>query len=115
MRLGVVQGEYHWHKHDKDDEFDWLLVRNRPEFGPFIPAGAMERLYRDVLVRYINFLSTHIRVEAPLTLKAGAVGLRGPRLAHQAESVAFFKSIQNHLDNNPTKSCSRPVTGRARE
>jgi hypothetical protein len=21
VRLGVVQGEYHWHKHDDDDEF----------------------------------------------------------------------------------------------
>ena len=21
VRLGVMQGEYHWHKHDNDDEF----------------------------------------------------------------------------------------------
>ena len=21
VRLGVVKGEYHWHKHDKEDEF----------------------------------------------------------------------------------------------
>ena len=21
VRLGVVEGEYHWHKHDEDDEF----------------------------------------------------------------------------------------------
>ena len=25
VRLGVVQGEYHWHKHDNDDEFFFLL------------------------------------------------------------------------------------------
>ena len=25
MRLGVTQGEYHWHKHDKDDEFFFVL------------------------------------------------------------------------------------------
>jgi mannose-6-phosphate isomerase-like protein (cupin superfamily) len=25
VRLGVVQGEYHWHKHDKDDEFFFVL------------------------------------------------------------------------------------------
>ena len=25
MRLGVMQGEYHWHKHDKDDEFFFVL------------------------------------------------------------------------------------------
>jgi len=24
VRLGVVQGEYHWHKHDEDDEFFML-------------------------------------------------------------------------------------------
>jgi hypothetical protein len=34
-----------------------------------------------MLVRYINFLSTHLRIEAPLTIKAGAVGLKGFRLA----------------------------------
>ena len=25
MRLGVVQGEYHWHKHDHDDELFFVL------------------------------------------------------------------------------------------
>lgn len=25
VRLGVIQGEYHWHKHDEDDEF-FLVV-----------------------------------------------------------------------------------------
>ena len=25
VRLGVTQGEYHWHKHDKDDEFFFVL------------------------------------------------------------------------------------------
>jgi dTDP-4-dehydrorhamnose 3,5-epimerase-like enzyme len=25
VRLGVVQGEYHWHKHEKDDEFFFVL------------------------------------------------------------------------------------------
>jgi mannose-6-phosphate isomerase-like protein (cupin superfamily) len=25
MRLGVMQGEYHWHKHDRDDEFFFVL------------------------------------------------------------------------------------------
>ncbi len=24
VRLGVVQGEYHWHKHDEDDEFFYV-------------------------------------------------------------------------------------------
>jgi len=25
VRVGIVQGEYHWHKHDKDDEFFFVL------------------------------------------------------------------------------------------
>src|SRR5512135_1913825 len=25
VRLGVVQGEYHWHKHDHDDEFFYVV------------------------------------------------------------------------------------------
>jgi mannose-6-phosphate isomerase-like protein (cupin superfamily) len=25
VRLGIVEGEYHWHKHDSDDEFFFVL------------------------------------------------------------------------------------------
>lgn len=25
VRLGVLQGEYHWHKHDDDDEFFYVI------------------------------------------------------------------------------------------
>ena len=25
VRLGVMQGEYHWHKHDNDDEFFYVI------------------------------------------------------------------------------------------
>ncbi|HYM19885.1 MAG TPA: cupin domain-containing protein [Candidatus Kapabacteria bacterium] len=25
VRIGIVQGEYHWHKHDNDDEFFYVL------------------------------------------------------------------------------------------
>ena len=25
VRLGIMQGEYHWHKHDTDDEFFFVL------------------------------------------------------------------------------------------
>jgi len=31
VRLGVMQGEYHWHKHDNDDEFFFVWkVHHRP-------------------------------------------------------------------------------------
>jgi hypothetical protein len=28
VRLGIVQGEYHWHKHDREDEFFLPLMVN---------------------------------------------------------------------------------------
>ena len=56
MRLGVVEGEFHWHRHDKDDEFfyviDGLLIvdvegRDSVELAPgqaiVVPAGTVHR------------------------------------------------------------------------
>ncbi len=55
VRLGVVQGEYHWHKHDTDDEFFFVLdghfvidledrsVILRPQEGFVVPKGVMHR------------------------------------------------------------------------
>lgn len=30
VRLGVVEGEYHWHKHDADDEFFYVVEGRFP-------------------------------------------------------------------------------------
>lgn len=55
VRLGVVQGEYHWHKHDADDEFFyvvegrlWIDLEDRTvELGPgqavVVPRGVLHR------------------------------------------------------------------------
>ena len=55
VRLGVMQGEYHWHKHDNDDEFFYVVagrflidledrtVDLRPREGIVIPKGVMHR------------------------------------------------------------------------
>jgi len=55
MRLGVLQGEYHWHKHDNDDEFFFVLeghfiidlegrsVDLRPLEGFVVPKGVIHR------------------------------------------------------------------------
>jgi mannose-6-phosphate isomerase-like protein (cupin superfamily) len=55
IRLGVMQGEYHWHKHDHDDEFFFVLdghfivdleersVELRPLEGFVVPKGVMHR------------------------------------------------------------------------
>lgn len=55
IRLGVLQGEYHWHKHDHDDEFFFVLegrffvdletrsVELRPLEGFVVPKGVVHR------------------------------------------------------------------------
>lgn len=55
VRLGVFQGEYHWHKHQDDDEFFYVLegqllidlegrtVALEPRQGFVVPKGVMHR------------------------------------------------------------------------
>lgn len=55
VRLGVVQGEYHWHKHDDEDEFfyvvdgEWIIdmddrtVALAPGQGYVVPKGVPHR------------------------------------------------------------------------
>lgn len=55
VRLGIVEGEYHWHKHDNDDEFFFVLegqllidledrtIELGPNQGVTIPKGVMHR------------------------------------------------------------------------
>jgi mannose-6-phosphate isomerase-like protein (cupin superfamily) len=55
IRLGVMEGEYHWHKHDDDDEFFYVVegkfcidlegrtVEITPRQGFVVPKGVMHR------------------------------------------------------------------------
>jgi mannose-6-phosphate isomerase-like protein (cupin superfamily) len=58
VRLGVIQGEYHWHKHDDEDEFfyvvegrllidleepDERIVALTPRQGFVVPKGVVHR------------------------------------------------------------------------
>lgn len=55
VRLGVMQGEYHWHKHDADDESFFVLegnflidledqtVKLEPRQGYVVPKGVVHR------------------------------------------------------------------------
>jgi hypothetical protein len=55
IRLGVLQGEYHWHKHDRDDEFFFVLegrffidleersIELQPLEGFVVPRGIVHR------------------------------------------------------------------------
>jgi mannose-6-phosphate isomerase-like protein (cupin superfamily) len=58
VRLGIIQGEYHWHKHDDEDEFfyvvdgrllidlegpDGRVVELAPRQGFVVPKGVVHR------------------------------------------------------------------------
>jgi len=55
VRVGVFEGEFHWHKHDREDEFFFVLegkllldlegrtVELEPRQGIVVPRGAMHR------------------------------------------------------------------------
>jgi mannose-6-phosphate isomerase-like protein (cupin superfamily) len=56
VRLGVVQGEFHWHKHDREDEFffvvdgellidldDGATISLKPKQGYAVPRGQVHR------------------------------------------------------------------------
>ena len=55
VRLGVMQGEYHWHKHENDDEFFFVLdgkfiidledrvIELQPREGFVVPKGIIHR------------------------------------------------------------------------
>src|SRR5215469_10581198 len=55
VRLGIMQGEYHWHKHDNEDEFFLTLqgtffvdledriVELKPWQGVTVPKGVVHR------------------------------------------------------------------------
>ena len=56
VRLGILHGEYHWHKHDKEDEFFFTLdgkliidleenrsVELHPRQGYVVPKGVVHK------------------------------------------------------------------------
>lgn len=69
IRMGVVQGEYHWHKHDEDDEFFYVVegellidledrtVELKPRQGFVVPKGVVHRtraLQRTIMLMVEN-------------------------------------------------------------
>jgi len=69
VRLGVVEGEYHWHKHEADDEFFYVVegqllidlegrtVQLAPRQGLVVPKGVLHRtraLERTVILMVEN-------------------------------------------------------------
>lgn len=65
----------------------WLFVTNRREYGNMISAIAFERLYRNMLPRYVDVLVTHLKLAPPFTVDAGAVGINTFKLAVDDENM----------------------------
>jgi mannose-6-phosphate isomerase-like protein (cupin superfamily) len=55
VRVAIIEGEYHWHKHDRDDEFFFVLsgqllvdledrtIELNPNQGVTVPRGVIHR------------------------------------------------------------------------
>ena len=55
IRLAVIEGEFHWHKHDKEDEFFFVLdglllidldgrtIEVKPKQGFMVPKGVLHK------------------------------------------------------------------------
>lgn len=69
VRVGVIEGEYHWHKHDNDDEFFYVVegkllidleervVELTARQGFVVPKGVMHRTrapQRTVILMFEN-------------------------------------------------------------
>jgi mannose-6-phosphate isomerase-like protein (cupin superfamily) len=69
VRAGMIEGEYHWHKHDEDDEFFYVVdgallidlkertVELKPGQGMVVPRGVEHRtraLHRTVILMVEN-------------------------------------------------------------
>jgi mannose-6-phosphate isomerase-like protein (cupin superfamily) len=69
VRVGVIQGEYHWHKHDDADEFFYVvegkllidlerrIVELTPRQGFVVPKGVLHRTrapQRTVILMFEN-------------------------------------------------------------
>ena len=69
VRVGVIEGEYHWHKHDNDDEFFYVVegkllidledrvVELTARQGLVVPKGVMHRTrapQRTVILMFEN-------------------------------------------------------------
>lgn len=55
VRLGVMQGEYHWHRHDSDDEFFYVvdgrfLIDLEPQADGVTPGRVVELASRQGFV-----------------------------------------------------------------
>src|ERR1700751_5868385 len=116
VRLGVMQGQYHWHKHDNDDEFFFVLsgkfiidlegrsVELLPNQGFVVPKGVMHRTRAPeksiiLMVETAKIVPTGdsgVRSAQPMSGKADMVlpSLRLARLRHDGVGFNLHKPLR---------------------
>src|SRR5438552_8702831 len=67
VRLGVVQGEYHWHKHDDDDEFFYVV------------EGQLRSEEHTSELQSPDYLVCRLLLDKKKCSRTGAYCLRSPR------------------------------------
>jgi mannose-6-phosphate isomerase-like protein (cupin superfamily) len=74
VRLGVVEGEFHWHRHDREDEFFYVVagrllvdveggegVELAPGQAYVVPAGTLHRTRAPVRTTILMAASSEVR------------------------------------------------------
>lgn len=84
VRLGMLEGEFHWHKHDQDDEFFFVLegtllidledrtVELNPQQGITISKGVLHRTRAPRKVVVLMVETSEIRPTGDRTIAAGS-------------------------------------------
>src|SRR6266404_1010749 len=99
VRLGVMQGEYHWHKHDDDDEFFFVLegvffvdledriVELKPWQGFTVPRGVVHRTRAPARAVIIMVENAGIIPTGEYVIRAS--GQLRPRIAERLATKPF--------------------------
>ena len=100
VRVGIIEGEYHWHKHDEDDEFFHVVVGEllidledrsvalAPGQGMVVPRGVVHRTR--ALHRTIILMVRRLASSRPVTNRDNLGDLIRMTNRHRNQSAAAF-------------------------
>lgn len=130
VRLGVMQGEYHWHKHDKNDEFFCLegefyvdleerSLALRARGGGCCAEGSLSSHPRAPAMRHPNGRERRNRTDRRLSTSAlarsrchGPVRALDPRCTRQTRLNLHEAVAGTHLQDFRRRRTRRTMQGR---
>jgi len=110
VRLGVMQGEYHWHKHDSDDEFFFVLsgrfiidleghsIELLPNQGFTVPRGVLHRTRAPE--RSVNFDGRDRRDPANGRCLMRLINRKAASAAHAGSGDSYKPDRERHSDHS---------------